>query len=337
MPDFNNFNENEHLSLDEIEAQEQAEKKAQKSKFNIFNRAYQDGKGVEKDELTIAQNPTFLNFFKLVGRKINPMLSLNLMYILGNFPIFFFLLYLTGYFSIHTTSPYYAAYAPLRGAMLFHNSPAVSAVWTLYSRQAEVTVHTTVDKVLLGLTALLIITYGPVRVGITYIMRKMFCGEPIFMMYYFFYAIKRDWKRAILLSVLDLGVNAILIYDLVFFYINYNVSMLMSIMFFLSIGMMLLYFFMRPYLYLILVTFTISVPKMYKNAIYFTVLGLKRNLMYLLGTIATFAFEYLLLSVYFPLGVIVPFILMPSFLMMMGVYAAYPKIKQFMIDPFYET
>ena len=337
MPDFYPNNPRENLSLDEIEEQEQAEKKAKKAKFNIFNRAFRDGQGVSKEEIAISKNPTLANFFKLTGRKINQLLSLNLIMIVGNFPIFFFLLSMTGYFSIHTTSPYYAVCAPLRGAMLFHQSPATAALWTLYGKQAEVTVHTTADKVLLAMTLLLLVTFGPVRVGITYIMRKMFCGEPIFMKDYFFYAIKRDWKRALLVGILDLGVIGILIYDIIFFRMNYNLSMLMSVMFFMSSGLLLLYFFIRPYLYLILVTFTISVPKMYKNSIYFTVLGLKRNLMLLLGVAATLLLEYLLLSVYFPLGVIVPFVILPSFLMFMGVYAAYPKIKQYMIDPFYET
>ncbi|MBO6052183.1 MAG: hypothetical protein J6Q17_00460, partial [Clostridia bacterium] len=68
----------------------------------------------------------------------------------------------------------------------------------------------------------------------------------------------------------------------------------------------------------------------------FVVAGLKRNVLVLLGTLFTAAFEYALLLVYFPLGVIFPFVILPSFLMMMGVYGAYPKIKQYMIDPYYE-
>ena len=95
MPDFNR-DPRERLSLDEIEELEQAEK-AEKKRFNIFSRSNKDGKGVDKEELAIADNPTFLNFFKLCGRKVNELLSVNLLTILGNFPIFFFLFAMSGY------------------------------------------------------------------------------------------------------------------------------------------------------------------------------------------------------------------------------------------------
>ena len=42
------------------------------------------------------------------------------------------------------------------------------------------------------------------------------------------------------------------------------------------------------------------------------------------------------MAVFVPLATIVPFIFFPSLLILMGVYAAYPKIKDIMIDPYYE-
>ncbi len=328
---------NNALSLDEIEALEQEEKKkAKKEKFNIFNKMNKDGAGVDEDEVAIADNPTLGNFFKLVWRKLNPILSVNIMMIFGNFPIFFFLLAMSGYFSIHTTTPYYTVFAPLRGALLFGNSAANSALWTVFSRQAEVTVHTTADYVLLGLSLLVLLTFGLVRVGCTYILRNLFRGEPVFFFHDFFYAIKRNWKQGLIFGVIDLGIIALLFYDIVFFNLNYASSQMMSTMFFMSLCMAVLYFFMRHYIYLMMITFDLSLFKLIKNALYFTVLGVKRNSLLLLGTLLTFALEYALLVTYFPLGVIVPFVILPAFLMIMGVYAAYPKIKEIMIDPYYE-
>lgn len=334
MANYNN-NDRENLSLDELEALEQAEKK-EKSKFNIFNRANKDGKGVDKDEVAIADDPSLPNFFKLLGRKLNQILSVNIMMIFGNFPIFFFLLAMSGYFSIHTTSPYYSVYAPLRGALMFNDSAANSALWTMFSRQAEVTVHTTADYVLLGLTALLLITFGPVRVGCTYILRNLFRGEPVFMMHDFFYAIKRNLRQAIIYGIMDIGIVCLIIYDIVFFNLNYNLNMVMNTMFFMSLCMAVLYFFMRHYIYLMLITFDLSILKMLKNGLLFTILGVKRNIMVLLGTIIVMLFEYFLIFTYFPLGVIVPFVILPALLMLMGIYGAYPRIKEIMIDPYYE-
>lgn len=331
----------EGLSLDEIEELEQQEKKEQKKKerqekFNIFNRLNKDGKGVEKDEEIIADNPTLKNFFKLVGRKINQLLTVNIMMVFGNFPIIFLLLFATGYFSEHTVAPLYTNFAPLQGAAMFNpDSPAVAALLTMFSRQGEVRILTTVDYVLLALGALVILTFGLVRVGLTYILRNMFRGEPIFMWHDFWYAVKRNLRQGIIFGVMDIAIVGLLLYDIVFFNLNYNVNMMMSTMFFMALCMAMLYFFMRHYIYLMLVTFDISISKMFKNALKFTVLGLKRNLMLLLGTVILVVIEYLFMIYYLPLGMIIPFVILPSLLMMMGVYAAYPKIKEIMIDPYY--
>lgn len=333
-----NPNENKKLSLDEIEEMEQEEKRAQKKKkkFNIFSGAYADGKGVDKDEVAIADNPTLANFFKLIGRKINQILSVNILFIFANFPIFFFFLGMSGYFSIHTTAPVYSVFAPLRGAMMFENSAASSALWTIFSRQADITVHTTADYVFFGIAALTIITFGLSRIGITYILRNMFRGEPIFLFHDFFYVIKRNLRQGIIYGIIDALITFLIVYDIVFFNLNYAANFGMSVMFFVSLCFALIYFFMRHYIYLMLITFDLSIFKMFKNAMYFTVLGIKRNFMAFLGTILIAMLEYFLMLVYPPLAVIMPFVILPSLLMMIGVYAAYPKIKEIMIDPYYE-
>lgn len=334
MPHFSSENENLH-TLDEIEANESKDKK-KTHKFNIFSHTYDDGKGVDPDEVQISDNPTFINFFKLLGRKINQLLSVNIIMVVGNFPIFFFFLAMSGYLSVHTTSPQFVTFAPLRGAMLFHNSPAVSALWTVFSRQASLTVHTTADYIFLGLSALLLFTFGPVRVGVTYIIRNMFRGEPVFLIHDFFYAIKRNLRQAIVYGIIDLAIIGILVYDIVFFNLNYNISTFTNIIFYATLCLAVLYFFMRHYIYLMLVTFDLSIIKMFKNALIFTVLGIKRNIMVLLGTLLSLLIEYFFLSVFFPLGVIIPFVILPSLVVLIGIYGSFPKIKQIMIDPYYE-
>ncbi|MGN1345749.1 MAG: DUF624 domain-containing protein [Eubacteriales bacterium] len=336
MPYPNDPKNREKLSLDEIEAREQEEKKREKKKFNLFARAYADGKGVDKDEEQIAENPNLVNFFKLIGRKINQLLSVNLLFVFGNFPIFFFMLAMSGYFSIHTTTPYYLVYAPLRGALLFNPSPASSALWTIFQRQMEVPVFTTTDYVLFALTALLLVTWGPVRVGVTYLLRNMFYGKPVFMMQDFFDSIRRNFRQALTYGILDLGIVFLLVYDIIFFNLNYGANFVLNTMFFMSLCMALLYFFMRPYIYFMIVTFDLSLFKMFKNALGFTVLGVKRNFMVLLGTVLLCLFEYVLMFAYFPIAVILPFVILPALLILMGVYAVYPVIKKHMIDPYYE-
>ena len=336
MSNYQNQDETRH-SLDEIEEAEQEEIRSEqqkKKKFNLFDRWNREREDAEY-ETPICDEPTLSNFFKLIGRKISQLFSVNLLIVVGNFPIFFILLGISGYLSIHTVQPVYAMFAPLKGAMMFGNSSATAALWTVFSHQTEVTVLTTWDYIVFGIGALVILTFGPVRVGVTYILRNIFRGEPVFMIHDFFYAIKRNIRQSIIIGIVDLGVIALIIYDIVFFNINYNVSFMMSTMFFMSIAFAFIWFFMRPYIYLQLITFDIGIFKMIKNSFLFTMIGIKRNFMALLGTVALIAIEYFLLRVYIPLAMIVPFVILPSLLIIIGIYAAYPKIKEIMIDPYY--
>lgn len=327
-------NERRSKSLDEIEAEELAEKK---KKFNLFDKFSQrESAGVDPDEIPIADQPTLVNFFKFIGRKLNQILTCNIYMIVGNFPIFFFILAMSGYLSDFTTSPYYTVFAPLRGAMLFHQSPATAALWNLYSRQADIVVYTTADYVLFGLTALLLLTWGPVRAGVTYLIRNMFRGKPVMMWQDFKDTIARNWRQSLIYGIIDIAITGLILYDIMFFWLNYNLNMVMSTLFFSALTTALLYFFMRNYIWLMIITFDLSILKMFKNALRFAVLGLKRNFMFFLGCIALAAIEYFLLFAYFPLAVIIPFVILPSMLVTMGVYAAFPVIKQYLIDPFYE-
>lgn len=327
---------NERLSLDEIEEMEQAEKKKQKKALlNPFANQDKDGKGVEKDDEIIAENPNLKNFFVLLGRKLNQILTVNLMFVLGNFPIFFALFVIGGYLSVHTTSPYYLMYAPLRSVVMFDPSPATSALWSVFSRQASVTILSTGDYILLGIAALTILTFGPVRVGVTYIHRNIVRGEPVFLWHDFWYCIKRNLRQSFIYGIMDVIICGLIIYDVVFFNLNYGATLMTDIMFFMSLMLGLIYAFMRIYIYLMLITFDLSIFKMFKNAMYFTVLGVKRNFMAFLGIVLVLMVNYLLLATFFPLGVILPLVIVPSLCIFIGIYAAFPKIKEIMIDPYY--
>jgi len=325
----------ERRSLDEIEESEQNELRQSKPKFNFFNRFYKDAEGVSKDEIAIADDPSFKNFFKLLGRKANQLLSANLLFLGANFPLIFLLLGMSGYLSLHTTKPIYPLFGAVRGAMLLSPSSSTAALWTLFSRQMDATVYTVWDYILFGLGALLIITFALSRVGITYILRNLFRGEPIFLLHDFFYAIKRNLRQGLIVGILDIAIFCGMFYGIAFYNLNYSLSMMYSIGFFTMLCLLVLYVLMRPYLYLMLITFDLKLFKLYKNAFLFTILGIKRNIAVLLGTLALLVLEYTLLIVYIPLGAILPFVILPSLLMMMSVYGAYPKIKEIMIDPYY--
>jgi uncharacterized membrane protein YesL len=84
-----------------------------------------------------------------------------------------------------------------------------------------------------------------------------------------------------------------------------------------------------------LVTFDIKIKKIFKNALIFSVLGVGRNLMALLGMVVLIALNILLVLMLWPLGIVVPIILpliylLPSVNLLVS-YGAYPVIEKYMI------
>ncbi len=308
--------------------------KEQKKGFNWFNRYHKDGKGVEKDEPKILEHPGVANFFKFYWRKLSSLLSVNLLMVFGNFPIFFYFIYKAGYFGVESSAPYYQVFAPLYGAEIMKDSPVTAALYGIFGIQVPISANTWTTLIFLGLTALLFITFGPVNVGITYLCRNMMREEPVFMMQDFFYAIKKNFRQGLILGIMDLAAILLLAYDIRFF-LESLTSTMMYIMFYMSLLMFVIYFMMRFYMYHILITFDLSIFKILKNSLIFALLGIKRNLMGLLGFIIVLAINYFLFAVYTPIGVILPFIIVPATLMFIETYVAYPKIKQYMIDPYY--
>ena len=312
------------------------EMEEKKSRFNLFDRFRKEREGVSPDEPKVLDNPTVGNFFKLLGRKINTLLTVNLLFVFGNFPIFFLLLGATGYFSIESFSPYYQQFAPLLGASYFDQSPLMASLLGIYGIQATVSVPSTATYILYGLSALLLFTFGPVCVGTTYLYRSMVREEGMFIWSDFWHAIKRNFKQGLLYGIMDLAIMGILAYDLLYFYLNLGGGTMMYIFFFLTFAMCIVYTFMRMYIYLMMITFDLSIIKLLKNALFFSILGIKRNIMALLAVVVVVAFWYVLRIVFFPLAVILPFILMFSVSGLASTYAAYPKIKEIMIDPYDE-
>ena len=85
-----------------------------------------------------------------------------------------------------------------------------------------------------------------------------------------------------------------------------------------------------------LITFDIKIKKIFKNALIFSVLGVGRNLMSLLGIAVLVAINVALLLILWPLGVVVPLIfpmiyLLPSINLLIT-YGAYPVIEKYMIE-----
>ncbi len=311
------------------------EPELKKKKFNPFEILYnREGKGVGKDELKVLEKPGIANFFKLFWRRFNQIFGVNLLLVFGNFPLFFFLIGMA-YTTVDATAPSRQIFSAIEAVSRFDNSPVVTTMMGMFGGQDSVALPTTLTYVFFALTALVLITFGPVNVGTTYILRNIIRGEPVFVWSDFWYAIKRNLKQSLIFGVIDILMISMFVYDVATY--RYNVdSNIGMFMFILCVGMSIYYYFIRMYIYPMMVTFDMSLPKLIKNGMLFGILGIKRNIMVLLGTIAVLIIELVIFAYLPSVGVMLPALIIFGVLGYMCIYGAYPKIKEVMIDPYYK-
>jgi len=304
-----------------------------KKKFNLFSGYTKDGKEIKKED--VITDFGFLSFFKLYGRRFVKLIWVNALYIVGNFPIFFLLLALSGLFSNVGVTPASEVFPVINGIHIASGefSPSFASLLGIHGQMVPVYADTVVTYILYALAALMIFTFGPVNAACAYIVKNLVKGEPVFMWEDFKMTIKTGWKQSLPMGILDLAMFALCSYALMMYYYNYSNFYMM---FYPMILVFILYIFMRFYVYTLMVTFELKFFQILKNAAIFTLLGFGRNLVMFFGCAMLVMLTIWLGTLFVPLAVISIFMLLFSGCSFMGTYAAWPKIKKYMIDPYYK-
>ena len=120
------------------------------------------------------------------------------------------------------------------------------------------------------------------------------------------------------------------------FFGNGEYTFFTSTMFWSNLVIFIVYFFMRFYIYVQMVTFKLSIFKILKNSLIFSLLGIKRNIVALLGIGFVVFLEVLFIfslgGMLLPLAVGLPLLILISLMAYIKVYAAFYKIKTVMIE-----
>ncbi len=306
-----------------------------KKRFRLFDMN-KDGKGITKEQAARLK-PTLRGFFSYLRRDFGKLIQIDMFLILGNFPLIFALLAFSGIGMAAHVAPATPLLPTLEGVASFEGmSAALASLFGIGGMHTTLYTPTTVTYVLYALSALVIFTFGFVSVGTTYIIRNMLRGEPVFLWSDFWYAVRRNWKQGLVMGILDVLCLVLLVGDMAIMLADG--SSFMGILVGVIFVFFILYLWMRPYLYLQIVTFDLTVFKIFKNALIFALLGIKRNLMALLGVLLLVVIALLMLFGFY--GILIPFAFafMVAFLPSLAGYifnfAAYFKVKEIMIDPY---
>lgn len=282
--------------------------------------------------------PTLKYFFKLLWRKASTLLRLNLMMVVQVIPLV--VAVLVYFFGPTTPTVEHAAYAPLLGTYIAGGSAGAGALLGAFGVQLNIPYMTTGRLVVIGIMiAITVLTWGWQIVGASYNLRSIVRGDSTFLWSDYFYAIRRNLKQGFLFGLLDIFLIFLLVFDLYFFY-PLSTTFGYGVMYGIVFSLLLLYLTMRFYIYPMMITFDLSIYKLIKNAFIFALLGFKRNLLALLGIALILVLNVVAillgLSVGFSVPIILPFFYLLALLGLISMYAAYPNIKKYMIDP-YET
>ncbi|MBR4288758.1 MAG: DUF624 domain-containing protein [Clostridia bacterium] len=301
--------------------------------MGLFNRYINPGKGIRKED--IEKKFGFRRFFSVFADKFWKLVTLNLLFFLINLPLFGIFAYFAGVGGEPFSAPTNVLYAPLYGVMLHGENPVLQALHGVVGVQVEHSTPTLLTNGLLCFGLLSVFTFGISSAAMTYIQRNFVKGTPVDLGDDFFHCIKKNWKQSILLGIVDLIAIFIICYDLIS-YVYVSASFGFLLLRYATIFISLLYLMMRPFMYLISITFDLKIGKIIKNSCILVAAGIGRGLLCGLAALAVLVLNVIVFNFIPSLGVGMLFIFTISIAWFFQVFGAWPVIKKHMIDPFYE-
>ena len=207
--------------------------------------------------------------------------------------------------------------------------------WEIYGRKFWKLIIANLVYVLLCIP---VVTCGLADVGLTYVTRNFARETHAFVTSDMFDIIRKKWKKALPMGILNVIVLAICAFDIFFFWQNSSgfmgmIGLSASFLIFIIVD------FMYYYIYMMMITFDFSFKQLLKNAFAFAMVGIKRNL--LIGVILLLMYVVGGLILFIPmvgpvLLILIHLFLFPAFRSLLIQFTIFPVVKKHIIDPYYK-
>ena len=171
---------------------------------------------------------------------------------------------------------------------------------------------------------------GPATAGFTYVLRNYSTGSSTFVWMDYIDTAKKNFKQATVLCIIDFLIIGFSVNNITFYFNNSGDNQIMSFISVAYLIIMIFYIFMRYYIYLLLVTFNITIRQLFKNSAILAMAGLGRNLftsIILLSLIMLIFYNYVV-------GIVIMLIIGTSTLSFIIVFNSYKPIKTKIVDPY---
>ncbi len=183
---------------------------------------------------------------------------------------------------------------------------------------------------------------GPATAGLVKVTRDFVREEPVFLFSDFSDAAKKNFLPSLIISFIQYIAAAIIINAISLYYAYIDNGFIYTIGFAASLFMAFIFVAMHFYIMLMQVTLKLNLKQIYKNAFFFSIICLFRNIFLVLGIAVTLFALWVLFFIGQAYGLILAFLVLGvltfliSFMFYVVISAAYPPIKKVVIDPYYE-
>lgn len=180
-----------------------------------------------------------------------------------------------------------------------------------------------------------IVTFGPATAAMTTLMRNIYLERPQFIFHDFWTAFKKNFKQAFFIGILDILVIGLAVFSYVFYTANLDKENNYWFFYSLTMAGQVIFLIMNFYIYPQIAALNLRMSSIVKNSVILTFVNLKGNLI----TLAFFLlYGYLVgfsgIGIYaLLLSPLLPF----AWLSFLEVFACYPAIQKFIINPYYES
>ncbi len=197
-----------------------------------------------------------------------------------------------------------------------------------------------IANLLYVLVSLPVVTTGLAQAGLTYITRNFARQKHAFIPEDFFDTIRKNWRQALPIGIINLLLTLLLLFDIYFFYV-WNQGWMSSLFLAVSACVYVIFTVMKYYIYMMMITFKLKTKQLYKNSFILVSAGLGRNAIISLVLLLFYAAAVALLFANLIVGIVVILLfyifLFPAFRSFLIQFTIFPVIKKYMIDPYYKA
>ena len=185
------------------------------------------------------------------------------------------------------------------------------------------------------LAAPALILFGPATAASMQVMRKFVLEKPIFLFDEFRKAYKDNFRQALPVGIFDVLFTAVFAYGVAFYtqVLEEAPSTENYVLMIITTAIAVYVFMAHFYIYLEIVSLTLPLGKVVKNALLLTIMGIKVNIINFAVSLIFFAAAYLL----FPYSTLFLLFIPFGWLMFLYAFNCYPVIQKYIVNPYYEA